>query len=137
VAYLRDRFKPPVEERPWILELSGRALSLAMDIDEMAKYAAAELSKTSRPFRFHDVAYGGVRQFRSQGNLDVFLERTALDSAHANLVILREPATMDYAPGATGKQSHQIYREIALRLETCAAEDLTPLESLRIAQPPN
>jgi hypothetical protein len=97
----------------------------------MAQRAATELTNPDRPFRFHDVAYGNVRQFAENGNLGVFVEPIASDPAHANLVILRVSPPMEYINVANNKQPHQIYREIAILLDTCDAADLTPLESLR------
>jgi hypothetical protein len=104
------------------LELSGRSLSRALDIHEVAVRAAKELTKPDRPFRFHDVIYGNVRQFVAHENLSVFLEPTPGDPAHANLVILQKPQPIGFMNVNNSKQPHQIYREIAILLETCVPQ---------------
>lgn len=143
MRYLQHKFRrPPDDSRPWFLELSGRALSLATDIKDKADRAAQRLSSPTRTFTFHDVAYGSIpasiRGFVDHGNLAVYLEPLSgmsgeddNDPAHANLVIIREPPPVVYqGQGADTKPSHEIYRQIAMLLETCDAADLTPLESL-------
>jgi len=129
VHYLQDKFEY-VTDKPWALELSGRALSLAADIRSKAEQAAANLGGLPR-FRFHDVIYGHVGRFLDHGNLAVFIEPNCDDKAHANLVIIEEPKPIQYLRAADAKKPHEIYRQIAERLEVCDASDLTPLEALR------
>jgi len=126
--YLQDRFDR-VDDKPWTYELSGRALSLALDIRERADQKAIELGGPPQ-FRFHHAIYGEVKAFKAHGNLAVYIEPTD-DPAHSNLVILREPDAVQYLQDAAPKESHDIYRQIAALFKVCDAGDLAPLESLR------
>jgi hypothetical protein len=131
--YLQRTFKPPVAQRPWALELSGRMLSLATDIRQKAQATASELSsRSTRVFEFHHVAYANVGMLRDRDGLDVFVERIQGDPAHANFVILEPLTPVPQLSPADRKQTHQIFRDIAALLELCDAADLTPLKSLRL-----
>jgi hypothetical protein len=121
-----------VTERPWARELSGRALSLATDIREKADQAANELGGPPK-FKLRAIAHGNVQRFRDHGNLDVFIEPTTpYDPAHANLVIVDEPPPVPHLSSAAGsKEPHEIYRQIAARLDVYDPDALEQLEALR------
>jgi hypothetical protein len=126
--YLENKFQR-VAERPWALELSGRALSLATDIREKADQAANELGGPPK-FKLRAVALGSVRRFRDHGNLDVFIEPTSRDPAHTNLVIVNEPPPVQNL-SPTAKEPHEIYRQIATILKVYDPDVLEQVEVLR------
>jgi hypothetical protein len=128
--YLENKFRR-VTEKLWARELSGRALSLATDIVEKAEQAASELGGPPK-FRLRAIAYGNVQRLRNHGNLDVFIEPTLGDPAHSNLVIVREPPPVEHLnAAANSKEPHEIYRQIAARLEVCDPEAIQQLDVLR------
>jgi hypothetical protein len=83
--YLQNTFKT-VLGKPWAQELSGRALSLALDIREKAQSESQKLSdRGDRKFDFHHVVHGPVNHLAAHSNLGVFIEPVDGDIAHANL----------------------------------------------------
>lgn len=128
VKYLENKFDR-VTDKPWVRELSGRALSLATDIREKADQAANELGGPPQ-FKLRAVALGSVRRFRDHGNLDVFIEPTSRDPAHANLVIVNEPPPVQNL-SPTAKEPHEIYRQIATILKVYNPDVLEQVEVLR------
>jgi hypothetical protein len=125
--YLENCFEE-VDDKPWASEMSGRALSLALDIRERAE--AAAIASGAASIRFRHVIYAEVATVRSAGNLNVYVEPIDGDDAHANFVILEMPP-LPYRTPADPKQSHDIFRQIAAMLRVCDASNLSPLEALR------
>jgi hypothetical protein len=94
VKFWEDAFKVPLEERTWVLEASGRLLSLArsirQDADERARKANEAIANANRRNRsFRGIRSAQVATLRNGARLDVFSEPTE-DPAHANIVVLSE-----------------------------------------------
>lgn len=135
-GYLRRQFGRPEQDRPWALELSGRSLDLGDEIRATAEAAAQKAGGAAKSMRFEDICWRQVHEIRSHGNLDVFIEPISGDDAHANLVIIDEPPSIEpLADGAAPKPSHEIYRDIATLLRITSEADLPSFEALR-QQPP-
>ena len=129
--YLTDKLEV-VANRPWKAEISGRLLSLALDIAEFA-----ERKSSDRPgLRFRHVAFVEVISVRQVREWDVYSEPKPDDQAHANLVAYKIEMAPVLNPHATQKISHEFVKSIVERIQVCDAENLEPLTKLRI-QPPD
>ncbi len=118
-----------VEGRPWSAEISGRLLSKAEDIEAAATAAATERNSVS--IRFRHVMYVKVGVVRQDLNLNVFSEPNA-DPAHANLVAYTVPMAPEMTPALPPKPAHEFIKRIASLFLVCEADDLSPLEGLRL-----
>jgi hypothetical protein len=116
-----------VTDRPWQAELSGRLLSLALDIAERAEKEALKHPS----LRFRHVAYIGVVSVRQEQNWDVFAEPND-DQAHANLVAYNIEMAPVLEATAEPKISHAFIKGILDRVQVCEAANLEPLTILRI-----
>jgi hypothetical protein len=133
-SYIRQTLAR-VEGRPWAGEISGRLLSRAFDIIERATAAAASAG-TTPTIKFRHVIYVGVGAVRGP-NLDIFAEPTD-DEAHANFVVytIPEAPQLPDVPQLTHvvptKISHEFLLSIAALFSVCPADDISPLEQLRM-----
>lgn len=125
VKHLENKFEKVVG-KPWEQELSGRMLTLAHNIRDMAEAAA-----TNAGLRFRHLIYASVAVIRTNPNLDVFSEPVNGDDAHANFVIKQMPIAPPSRKPGDPKQPHEIFREIAQMLQVCDAADISHVEALR------
>jgi hypothetical protein len=130
VSYLEKELQL-VSGRQWEAEISGRLLSEANDIRERAIGAAT--ARQSNSIKFRHVIYVKVSDVRKNDNLDVYAEPNE-DHAHANLVAKKMPEAPQITVQATPKVAHEIYRALAAILSVCDADDLSPVEKLRVQQ---
>lgn len=120
--------------RPWQAELSGRLLSTAVDIAERAHTAAAALGNPAA-IRFRHVIYVSVAVVRRDSNLNVYAEPNCGDHAHANFVAMTVPmAPQMTTPPQPPKVAHEFAKRVAALFDVCNADDLAPLENLRVSQ---
>jgi hypothetical protein len=71
----------PADGKPWSAEISGRLLSLAIDIREFAQRRAA----TTPSFKFRHLLDISVSEVRKLSGFDVWLTPNDDDSAHSDL----------------------------------------------------
>lgn len=97
----------------------------------MADAAVREAGGPTPGIKFRGVAYGKLETIPHPDNIQVYLEPTAKDKAHANLVIINAEKPEYLQDIAAPKPAHEPYRSISAWLAFCDAPDLTPLEALR------
>jgi len=109
--------------------MSGRLLSLVTDIRGDADRAAAQVANVTG-LRFRALAYGKVEDLRKEDKLDVYVEPTNNDAAHANLVMMNEPPqVIPMEPNADPKITQDIFRDIQVLIGVCDEKDLDELEA--------
>ncbi len=121
---LAAKFRP-ISEKPWVMELSGRALSLAFDIQNFAEGRA----KRNTSLRFRALIYGGVTNIRSLEHFDAWLTPKEDDPAHSDLTYYG-PLVEDDTTGS-GAISQDVVRTLANILSVCEPNDLATVEALR------
>lgn len=128
IKYLEEKFEA-VTDRPWAAELSGRLLSMAFNIKEVAELAARNVG--SQSIKFRHVIYASVSVLRDIECVDVYHEPTE-DAAHANCVLVGDVFVVPLDATSQQKIAHEPLRRLANVLQCCDAENIAVLEQLRL-----
>jgi hypothetical protein len=134
-AGLARLFKPvfPEENKSWVQEISGRILSIAIDIKDFADQKAAPGAPA---MRFRHLLDAAVLEIRKIEYCDVWLTPEEEDPAHSDFAY--------HGPSVKGEiDSHTIPHDILLGiaksltavLMVSDANDLSRTEALRPARP--
>lgn len=133
IKYL-ERNLVSVRHKPWANEMSGRLLSLAMDIRDRANASAEMLNKRSKKnppaFKFRHILYAQVGPLRCNGAFDVIYSPTWGNTAHADLVMLHDQ-TIANRGGGFPKPAHDLFRELQDLLSVLPEDNLYVVEALR------
>jgi hypothetical protein len=82
--------------------------------------------------------YVNVAAVRQDPNLNVYAEPKDNDPAHSNFVAMKVPMAPQMTdPPQPAKMAHEFAKKVAALFAVCDADDLAPLENLRVTTTPS